>query len=151
MSNPLLDKFYELHPEKKEEEKPVHQDSLELLDEDQSHKKSSDEVHKTLTVNDQNFIENNWQKWVDVYRDVKLKASQVSIPSSDTISITTKHPTSVNDLSNTHKMNYQFSEMAERIKLQVATVTNVEMHTDYYSNQTKYIFEVVQNGRNSPF
>lgn len=147
MSNPLIDKFYELHPEKKEEEKPEEKPELEIKFEipEEYQTKSKEEIKEQVTKKKYTLNDDYWNKWLDAYRQTTTYKNN----GSDTVTISTNH--SLKNIDQTHKMNYQFVEMSERIKTKIATVTNVEVHTDHYSNQTKYIFEVIQNGRSYPF
>lgn len=151
MTNPLLEKFYELHPEKKEE--PIVEKKTDLLTGEL--KESVNTLSSALNQMNIQAGSDQWKDWLDAYRNCTVSVdngNSVAISRNDSlINSTNSASYQIKDTFQNYKMNYQFIEMAEKIKLQKGTVTNIVIDTDHYSNQTKYIFEVVQNGRSYSF
>lgn len=169
MTNPLLDKFYELHPEKKEvvqEQKPEVDpitsypisENTNLPDKSGTLEIDLKEAYKrTYNIN----YKDHWDDWVKAYREVTTKKPAPIDPVLSPLT-TNQSGVTVSQYNNTtttavsqdyqrHKRNYEFIEIAEKIKKNKANVINVICDIDNYSRQKRYVFEVICNDSVYPF
>ena len=120
MSNPLIEKFYELHPEKKEKPKVIKTDKFE----------------GEVTVSQ---VENAFKKWTS---STSIKGNQIGYTCIDEItkppSLKTYDPDSV---------NVSFQQIAEKIKNGKAKVSSVSINADavggFNTGLRTYTFEVM--------